>query len=271
MLKKIIFTFFVSISIISASILLKGINEEGERLRQIQKGQVSSQKPSEQLHAGARDASYLFYTDKDISSNASSSLPEPAIEPETSSQQSPTTLPTEEASRDIITDVNELDTLKLQENTRKKQLVEEVLGYAESCLGTPYVWGGTRKGSGMDCSGFVQYVYSQVGYKLPRVSADQSKVGKLVKRTELKVGDLLFFDTTNYRDRSDITTPEKECEYAEQVASGYAPNVVSHVGMYVGNNMMIHAASGSGYVRYETIESDYYKVRFINARRLIKD
>ena len=157
------------------------------------------------------------------------------------------------------------------ENKQYDLLVKQLIQEAEACLGTPYVWGGTVKGKGMDCSGFTKFIYKQIGFTLPRVSYVQYKVGKLVKRNELKPGDLLFFDTTNYRDKSDIKTPESEYEYAQQMASGYVPNVISHVGLYVGNGQMIHAASGSGKVMYESINKDYYKVRFINARRLIKD
>lgn len=162
-------------------------------------------------------------------------------------------------------------TVKRYETDAYKLLISELMTEAESCLGTPYVWGGTTIHKGMDCSGFTQYIYKRIGFTLPRVSYEQCKVGKLVKRDELRPGDLLFFDTTNYRDKTDIKTPESEFEYAQQMASGYVPNVISHVGLYVGNGMMIHAASGYGKVMYQSLDEDYYKVRFINARRLIRD
>lgn len=57
------------------------------------------------------------------------------------------------------------------------------------------MWGGTNPRTGLDCSGFTQLVYNQMGYKIPRVSKDQSRVGEIVVASKLQVGDLLFFDT----------------------------------------------------------------------------
>lgn len=141
---------------------------------------------------------------------------------------------------------------------------------SESLIGVPYVWGGTTL-NGMDCSGYVQYVYRELGYKLPRVSRDQSKVGTLVSRTELKKGDLLFFDTTNPRDSSDIKTPTEEMQYAEQASMGFVPTNVSHVGMYIGNGKMIHASSGDGIITYADLNSPYYINRFLHARRILSE
>lgn len=145
----------------------------------------------------------------------------------------------------------------------------QVLEKSKDYLGIPYVWGGTSS-SGLDCSGFVQSLYRQFGYNLPRTSKEQSKVGKLVSRQELLPGDLLFFDTTNDRNSSDITTPSLEMSYAIEVAQGTKTNVVSHVGMYIGNGKMIHASSGDGYITYADLNVSYYKNRFMNARRIIE-
>lgn len=143
-----------------------------------------------------------------------------------------------------------------------------LISKADEWLGTPYVWGGTSK-SGADCSGFVQSLYKSLGIQLKRTAAEQSTQGLIVSRQELLPGDLLFFDTSNPRDSSDIMTPTEEMLHAEQVEDGYVPNVVSHVGLYVGNNQMIHAASGDGQVKYENIDIPYYRNRFINARRIL--
>ncbi len=145
----------------------------------------------------------------------------------------------------------------------------QILEKSKDYLGIPYVWGGTSS-SGLDCSGFVQSLYRQFGYNLPRTSKEQSKVGKLVSRQELLPGDLLFFDTTNARNSSDITTPSLEISYAIEVANGTKTNVVSHVGMYIGNGKMIHASSGDGYITYADLNVSYYKNRFMNARRIIE-
>lgn len=151
------------------------------------------------------------------------------------------------------------------------EITNRLITVAESCLGVPYTWGGNTKESGMDCSGFVKYVYNELGFTLPRHSSDQSKVGKLIKRTELKVGDLLFFDTKDYRSYADVLTPEEEMAYAKAFEEGYAPDIISHVGIYMGNGMMIHAPTFGQTIQYTSLETDYYKTRFVNARRLIKD
>ncbi len=148
-------------------------------------------------------------------------------------------------------------------------LGQYVYEYSTRYLGIPYVWGGTSGTRGLDCSGFVQLVYKELGYNLPRVSRDQAKYGLLVSRQELLPGDLLFFDTTNYRDSSDITTPTKEMQYAIQVETGQVYNTVSHVGIYAGEGIMIHASSGDGMIAYADLNSNYYKNRFLWARRVI--
>lgn len=148
--------------------------------------------------------------------------------------------------------------------------IDQMFKVSKDLIGTPYVWGGTTPYKSMDCSGFTQYVMGQLGYNIPRVSKDQSKYGQLVSRTELMPGDLLFFDTTNPRDSSDIRTPSQEMQYAQQVEDGYAPVNVSHVGIYLGDGVMIHASSGDGIITYADLSSNYYKNRFMNARRVIR-
>jgi peptidoglycan DL-endopeptidase LytE len=95
----------------------------------------------------------------------------------------------------------------------KSRLIRE----AESLVGSPYRFGGTSP-SGFDCSGFTAYVMGQLGVDLPRTSRDQYDVGSKVSRDNLEPGDLLFFDTSG-------------------------GGSVNHVGIYVGNNKMVHAAS----------------------------
>ncbi|KAA8664189.1 C40 family peptidase, partial [Clostridium sp. HV4-5-A1G] len=87
----------------------------------------------------------------------------------------------------------------------------DVVNYALSFLGVPYVWGGTSP-EGFDCSGFVQYVYAHFGVNIPRVSQEQQNFGIPVQRGELQPGDLVFFGTPAY-----------------------------HVGMYIGNGKFIEA------------------------------
>jgi hypothetical protein len=84
---------------------------------------------------------------------------------------------------------------------------------ARKYLGVPYVWGGTDPAKGLDCSGLVQQVYSELGYDLPRVSYQQAKTGRAVESlAQAQPGDILAFGSP-----------------------------VHHVGIYIGNNQMIHA------------------------------
>lgn len=118
---------------------------------------------------------------------------------------------------------------------------EAILNTAKKQIGVRYVWGGTSR-SGFDCSGFVRYVFAKHDFKLPRTSYEQWRVGDIVYRSELNPGDLVFFKTRNSR--------------------------VSHVGIYKGNNMFIHASSGGGKIRVNEIEG-YYANRYAGARRVL--
>ena len=92
-------------------------------------------------------------------------------------------------------------------------LKQAAINKALSLQGIPYVWGGTTT-SGFDCSGFVQYIYSQLGVKLPRVSQDQAKATASIPLSQAEPGDLLFWGSAG-------------AEY--------------HVGIYLGNNQFIDA------------------------------
>lgn len=118
---------------------------------------------------------------------------------------------------------------------------EKVLSEAEHWLGTPYCWGGESKDCA-DCSGFVMEVYKKAGILLPRTAAEQYKIGKYVPIGEAKTGDLLFFQKG-----------EK----------------ISHVGIYVGNNAMLHASSSSGVI-IQDLATFGNSPKFIGCRTLIK-
>ncbi len=108
-------------------------------------------------------------------------------------------------------------------------------------MGTPYKWGGTEAGKGVDCSGFTSGVYQDQGIIIPRTSRMQYTVGDEVARDNLQYGDLLFFDT---------------------LGKG-----VSHVGVYTKGDKMIHASSSKGVVEVP-MATDYWMKRYIGARRL---
>lgn len=117
--------------------------------------------------------------------------------------------------------------------------VRRALGY----LGTRYRYGGSGS-RGFDCSGFTSYIYRQHGISLPHNSAAQYRVGKPVRRSELRPGDLVFFRTRGRR--------------------------ISHVGIYIGNGQFVHASSARGRVRVDTLNSGYYHQRYVGARRISK-
>jgi cell wall-associated NlpC family hydrolase len=109
--------------------------------------------------------------------------------------------------------------------------------------GTPYRFGGNSSHA-LDCSGFVQKVFRANGIELPRDSRSQAKYGYKVSLSELKPGDLLFFKT--YRQD------------------------VSHVGIYIGDGKMIHAARRGGGVKISSIYDPYYRQRFLFAKRVVE-
>ena len=125
-------------------------------------------------------------------------------------------------------------------NSRKAQIV---LSMARQYVGVPYVWAG-RSPSGFDCSGFIYYVFDQLGYGLPRMADGQFEVGIPVSRNSLEPGDLVFFET-------------------------YEPGP-SHVGIYIGNDQFIHASSGAGHVTVTPLIKTYYRDRYLGARRILK-
>jgi cell wall-associated NlpC family hydrolase len=119
---------------------------------------------------------------------------------------------------------------------------EEVVETALSFRGVKYVYGGATPAQGFDCSGLVQYVFAQHAIDLPRTVPDQFRVGAPVKLTDLKAGDLVFFSTT-----------------------GPGP---THVGIAIDHERFVHAPNSAGVVRIEPVDSSYWHVRFLGARRL---
>lgn len=109
--------------------------------------------------------------------------------------------------------------------------------------GTRYHFGGTSR-SGIDCSAFTRAVFAATGnFELPRTAASQYTVGKNIRnRADLKFGDLVFFHTRRHA-------------------------YVSHVGIYLADNVFAHASSRYG-VTLSSLESTYYSKRMIGARRL---
>jgi cell wall-associated NlpC family hydrolase len=111
-----------------------------------------------------------------------------------------------------------------------------VVGIAMGYLGTPYVYGGASP-SGFDCSGFVMYVFSQVGVSLPHNAAAQYGSGTPVDRSQLQPGDLVFF------------------------------NGLGHVGIYVGGGSFIHSPHTGDVVKISSM-TGWYASTYVGARRI---
>lgn len=124
-----------------------------------------------------------------------------------------------------------------------RKLRAKVLALAEEQLGVPYVYGGMSP-SGFDCSGFVKYIYDEMGYTINRTADTQLVSGVAVNREDLQPGDLVFF-----------------CATTNDGA------ITSHVGIYAGDNQFIHAASDG--IRYSSLDDDYYADKYLCARRIL--
>jgi cell wall-associated NlpC family hydrolase len=112
-----------------------------------------------------------------------------------------------------------------------------VVGIAMQYLGVPYVWGGASP-SGFDCSGFIMYVYAQVGVSLPHHAASQYGMGTPVSRDALEPGDLVFF------------------------------NGLGHAGIYIGGGQFIHAPHTGDVVKISSLSDSWYAATWVGARRL---
>ncbi len=117
----------------------------------------------------------------------------------------------------------------------------QITEYAKKFLGVKYVWGGNSS-KGVDCSGFTKLVYGSNGIDLNRVAADQASQGTKINASNLKPGDLVFFDTNGGK------------------------NYINHVGIYLGDGQFIHASSGAGKVTTSSLTTGFYANTYMTAR-----
>ena len=115
----------------------------------------------------------------------------------------------------------------------------KIIDIAESWIGVPYSYGGDSR-NGVDCSAFVKLIYSEMGIELPRTSVQQYDYARKVDYDEKQIGDLIFFKNKNS---------------------------VNHVGLYVGNNYMIHSSTSKGVIR-QSLADPYYQKKYAGTGRI---
>lgn len=123
----------------------------------------------------------------------------------------------------------------LPAGTDPNSLGAKAIAIARQSLGVPYVWGGNSLTQGVDCSGLVQQVYERLGIQLPRTSTEQAKAGKVVPSlSQALPGDLILM-------------------YSPYEPAGLQQ--YGHVGLYIGNGMMLDAPHTGAVVRIEQISN----------------
>ncbi len=127
---------------------------------------------------------------------------------------------------------------------RYTNAAQDVILQGLKLVGVRYRWGGNDEDSGLDCSGFVRLVFKDsVGTSLPRTAKEMSEMGQRIDSSQLKPGDLVFFNTMR--------------------------RTFSHVGIYLGDNHFLHAPRTGAEVRVENMENSYWMQRYNGARRII--
>ena len=128
---------------------------------------------------------------------------------------------------------------------RYTNAAQDVILQGLKLVGVRYRFGGNDEDSGLDCSGFVRLVFkNSLGAQLPRTAAEMSQVGQRVDTSQLKPGDLVFFNTMR--------------------------RTFSLVGIYLGDNHFLHAPRTGAEVRVESMEDSYWIKRYNGARRIIE-
>ena len=135
--------------------------------------------------------------------------------------------------------LGQIDQVRQTVGLKASELVFNAMGF----LGVPYKRGGNTAETGFDCSGFVRAMYEQsIGLILPRRAEQQAAATQDIDKSELKPGDLVFFNTLK--------------------------RTFSHVGIYVGEGRFIHSPKPGAQVRVESMTINYWASRFDGARRV---
>ncbi|MEK7811287.1 MAG: C40 family peptidase [Pseudomonadota bacterium] len=121
--------------------------------------------------------------------------------------------------------------------------MNDLVMYALSLAETPYSYGGNNPDRGFDCSGYVGHVYRhELNISLPRTSKGISRVGQPVSKNELRLGDLVFYNTLR--------------------------DPFSHVGIYIGEGKFVHSPKSGDRIRVEHMDLRYWQTRYNGARRI---
>lgn len=127
---------------------------------------------------------------------------------------------------------------------RYTNAAQDVILQGLKLVGVRYRLGGNDEDSGLDCSGFVRLVFKDsIGASLPRTAREMSEVGQQIDTSQLKPGDLVFFNTMR--------------------------RAFSHVGIYLGDNHFLHAPRTGAEVRVENMDNSYWMKRYDGARRIL--
>lgn len=129
----------------------------------------------------------------------------------------------------------------LPSNTMAATSESTLMSIAKKYLGIPYKYGGTTT-SGFDCSGYTLTVFREAGVSLPRTTGEQYKEGYAVSKSQLQVGDLVFFNTSG--------------------------KGVSHNGIFIGDNKFIHSSTSRGIMISSIYDPYYWGSKYIGARRV---
>lgn len=151
---------------------------------------------------------------------------------------------TDQSTDDNIDDNTSTDEAKSL-SKQSQDAIANMLLQSVSLMGIAYKWGGNTPTTGMDCSGFVRYVYQKsLGINLPRTAAEQARVGKKISIDNLEPGDLIFFNTRRGSN--------------------------THVGIYLGNNKFIQSPRTGENIQISDLSGNWRK-NFNGAKRIVQE
>lgn len=119
----------------------------------------------------------------------------------------------------------------------------DIVTLAKQYLGVPYRYGGSTP-AGFDCSGYIMFLFHQLGKDIPRTADQQATVGKPVAVGKLRPGDVVYFATTD-------------------------EPTISHIGLYIGNHQFIHASSTAKKIIISNLTESYWQKALRGARQII--